>query len=231
MNEFDLENGMEIDGLDSYSGKNVSVDDIEEENVTLMMIGIDCSGSMWLYEGTMRQCLSDFRDALVDSKEASEILISRANFSDKCDPATDISGYKHIEELDTSFSVCRSTAMYDCIVNGSSEMMAYRDYLRKEGVRVKAVFAIFSDGYDNVSRNSKANARQCIERLNKEEITTAFISFGGDAQREAKECGFKNILTTQNSASELRKAFDCLSKSVIESSKSVVADDDDFFVS
>ena len=63
MNEFDLENGMEIDGLDSYSGKNVSVDDIEEENVTLMMIGIDCSGSMWSYEGTMRQCLSDFRDA------------------------------------------------------------------------------------------------------------------------------------------------------------------------
>lgn len=47
----------------------------------------------------------------------------------------------------------------------------------------------------------------------------------------AKECGFKNILTTQNSASELRKAFDCLSKSVIESSKSVVADDNDFFVS
>lgn len=45
-----------------------------------------------------------------------------------------------------------------------------------------------------------------------------------------KECGFKNILTTKNTVSEMRKAFDCLSKSVIESSKSVVADDDDFFV-
>lgn len=230
MSEIDFEIGLEIDGLDDYSGKNTSIDDIENENVTLMMIGIDCSGSMYTHESTMRKCLSDFRDALADSKDANEILISRANFSHNCDPARDISGYKHIEELDTSFSALGQTAMYDCIVNGTKEMMAYREYLRKEGVRVKAVFAIFSDGYDNSSRHSKSDARRCIEDLNREEITTAFISFGGDAQREAQDCGFKNILTTQNTASELRKAFDCLSKSVIASSQSVLNDVDDFFV-
>ena len=38
-----------------------------------------------------------------------------------------------------------------------------------------------------------------------------------------------NVLTVGSSTTELRKAFNCLSKSVIESSKSVVADGDDFF--
>ena len=48
-------------------------------------------------------------------------------------------------------------------------------------------------------------------------------------ENEAKNLGFRNILDVTSSASELRKAFNCLSKSVIESSKSVVADGDDFF--
>ena len=73
-------------------------------------------------------------------------------------------------------------------------------------------------------------AKSCIESLNKKEITTAFISFGGGATQTAKDLGFRNILDVASSASELRKAFNCLSKSVIESSKSVLADDgDDFF--
>ena len=41
--------------------------------------------------------------------------------------------------------------------------------------------------------------------------------------------GFKNILDVSSSASELRRAFNCLSKSVIENSKSAVSKQDDFF--
>ena len=98
------------------------------------------------------------------------------------------------------------------------------------GVRVKCVFAIFSDGCENGSKADVADARQAIANLNKEEITTAFISFGSDAKVEAQKLGFMNLLEVGSSASELRKAFNCLSKSVIESSKSVVADGDAFFV-
>ena len=79
------------------------------------------------------------------------------------------------------------------------------------------------------SKSSFAQAKDCIAYLNQEEITTAFISFGGAASTVAKDLGFCNILDVTSSASELRRAFDCLSKSVIESSKSVVADGDDFF--
>lgn len=122
------------------------------------------------------------------------------------------------------------TAMYDTIIDGTEKLKEYRDFLKNEGMRVKAVFAIFGDGMDNSSQpGGFAKAKKAVEYLNVEEIVTAFISFGGQATQEAKDLGFKNILDVSSSASELRRAFNCLSKSVIENSKSAVSKQDDFF--
>lgn len=219
--------GLDIDGLGAdIEAQNTAIDDLESENVNLMLIGIDGSGSMSSYRNDMMQCLTDFKDALENSKEVNEILVARADFASDID----IGGYKAIDEFDTSFSAGGCTAMYDAVVEGSAKMLEYRKYLRDQGVRVKCVFAIFSDGYENGSKADVAAARQAIANLNREEITTAFISFGSDAKVEAQKLGFVNMLEVGSSASELRKAFNCLSKSVIESSKSVVADGDAFFV-
>lgn len=221
------ENGIEIDGLDDIEVENTAVDDLGSECVNLIFLGIDESGSMSSYICEMQNCLSEFKTALTDSKEADEILVARADFSDD----TKIGGYKKISEFDTSFATYGCTAMYDTIVDGAGKLKDYRKFLKDQGMtRVKAVFAIFSDGLDNVSQNGFSSAKREVESLNSEEITTAFISFGGQATQVAKDLGFRNILDVASSASELREAFNCLSKSVIESSKSVLADDgDDFF--
>ena len=223
MNEF--ENGIEIDGLDDIEIENTSVEEIDSENINLIFLGIDQSGSMSSFSNDMKHSLNEFKDALTNSKEADEILVARANFED----SIDIGGYKKIEEFDTAFRAGGCTAMYDAITEGTEKLKEYRQYLKDQGVRVKAVLAIFSDGLDNSSHSSFSDAKRSIKFLNNEEITTAFISFGGEATNEAKSLGFRNILDVTSSASELRKAFNCLSKSVIESSKSVVADGDDFF--
>lgn len=220
------ENGIEIDGLDEIEVENTAVDDLESENINLIFLGIDESGSMTDYINDMKNCLSEFKTALTDSKEADEILVARADFAD----TVQIGGYKKISEFDTTYATYGCTAMYDTIVDGANKLKEYRKFLKNQGMtRVKAVFAIFSDGLDNSSHNAFSNAKQEIEALNSEEITTAFISFGGHATQEAKDLGFRNILDVASSASELRKAFNCLSKSVIESSKSVLDDGDDFF--
>jgi len=221
------ENGIEIDGLGEIEAENTAIDDLDTENINLIFLGIDESGSMSSYISEMRNCLSEFKAALIDSKEADEILVARADFYD----TTEIGGYKKISEFDTGFATYGSTAMYDTIVEGANKLKEYRKFLKDQGMtRVKAVFAIFSDGLDNASRNGFSSAKREVEGLNSEEITTAFISFGGQATQVAKDLGFRNILDVASSASELRKAFNCLSKSVIESSKSVLADDgNDFF--
>ena len=221
----EYENGIVIDGLDDIEVEYTSVDELESENINLIFLGIDKSGSMFQWLSEMRNCLSEFKDALTDSKEADEILVARADFSDD----VQIGGYKKISEFDTNFDAYGATAMLDTIVKGSEKLKDYRKFLREQGVRVKAVFAIFSDGMDNVSNNNFSTAKNSVDYLNNEEITTAFISFGGQATQTAKDLGFRNILDVASSASELRKAFNCLSKSVIESSKSVLADEDDFF--
>lgn len=221
------ENGIEIDGLDEIEVENTAVDDLGSENINLIFLGIDESGSMTQYIGDMQNCLQEFKTALQDSKEADEILVARADFSD----TINIGGYKKISEFDTGFATYGMTAMYDTIVDGSQKLREYRKFLKEQGMsRVKAVFAIFSDGEDNLTKYGFSGAKQAISELNSEEITTAFISFGGAATQTAKDLGFRNILDVASSASELRKAFNCLSKSVIESSKSVMSDDaDDFF--
>lgn len=223
MSEF--KNEIEIDGLDEIEIENTSVEDIDSENINLIFIGIDQSGSMNTYNNDMKHSLNEFKNALVNSKESDEILVARANFDDYIN----IGGYKKINEFDTKFNAGGCTAMYDAIVEGTKKLAEYRKYLKDQGVRVKAVFAIFSDGLDNVSNHPYNEAKRSIDFLNNEEITTAFISFGNTALSEAQNLGFKNILNVASSASELRKAFNCLSKSVIESSKSIISDGDDFF--
>lgn len=124
--------------------------------------------------------------------------------------------------------------MYDTIVEGVEKLEEYRKFLKEQGMRVKAVFAMFSDGKDEGSRSDFRKAKKSIDFLNDEEITTAFVAFGNKALEEAQNLGFRNILDVYNVKGEdleskLREAFGCLSKSVVESSKSVLADGDDFF--
>lgn len=218
-------NTVEIDGLEEIEMENTSVEDIDSENINLMFLGIDKSGSMSVFQEDMKHCLNEFKNALGSAKEADEILVARADFED----SITIGGYKKISEFDTAFQAGGCTAMYDAVTGGTEKLRKYRKFLKDQGVRVKAVFAVFSDGQDNSSKSNFAQAKDCIAYLNQEEITTAFISFGGAASSVAKDLGFCNILDVTSSASELRRAFDCLSKSVIESSKSVLADGEDFF--
>lgn len=220
------ENEQVIDGLEEVEVANTSIDEIDSENINLIFVGIDKSGSMGQYQHDMVKALGDFKDALTASKECDEILVARADFAD----AATVGGYKRITEFDTSYDTGGCTAMYDTIIDGTDKLKEYRDFLKNEGMRVKAVFAIFGDGLDNQSQpGGFAKAKQAIAYLNNEEIVTAFISFGGQATQEAKDLGFRNILDVSSSASELRRAFNCLSKSVIENSKSAVSKQDDFF--
>ena len=92
MNEFE-------NGIDDIEIENTSVEEIDSENINLIFLGIDQSGSMSSFSNDMKHSLNEFKDALTNSKEADEILVARANFED----SIDIGGYKKIDEFDTAF--------------------------------------------------------------------------------------------------------------------------------
>lgn len=216
----------DVFGLEEIEIDNTAIDALDTEVVNLIFVGIDQSGSMDRYEQDMKQALDDFKEAIANSKEADEILVARANFyNDK----TDVGGYKKIEDLSCDYQARGMTPLYDVVVDGTEKLTQYMTFLKEEGMRVKAVFALFSDGEDTSSKHHLSDAKRAIEKLNNMEVTTAFISFGADAVAEANRLNVKNVLTVGSSASELRRAFNVLSKSVIEASKSVVSKTDDFF--
>ena len=104
-----MENGWIIDGLDELEMENTAVEDLDSENINLIFLGIDQSGSMETYRREMKTALAGFKDALADSREADEILVARANF----DSGIEVGGYKRIDEFDTGFCASGCTAMYD----------------------------------------------------------------------------------------------------------------------
>jgi uncharacterized protein YegL len=212
-------------GLDQIETENTAIDNMETENINLIFVGVDCSSSMSTFVHEMKGELKNFKEALTKSKEADEILVARADFSHNIK----IGGYKKITEFDATYKSDGSTRLYDVIVEAGDKLMAYLLYLKQQGMRCKAVFSIFSDGEDTYSTNDFATARRKVEELNKNEIVSAFISFGSDTEKIAKDLQFKNVLVVGRSSTELRKAFSCLSQSVIANSKSVVNKTDDFF--
>ena len=213
-------NNVAVVGLgDAVAQMNTPIDQIAGEVVNLIFVGIDQSGSMTSYITDMEKCLKEFKTAITATKEVDDILLARADFeSSIC-----VGGYKKVQDFDINYQANGGTSLYDVVVEGKKKLIDYIEYLKNQGVRTKAVFAIFSDGEDTSSRMGINEAKNATGEMNSKEIVTAFISFGGMATGIAKTMDFKNILDVGSSASELRKAFNVLSKSVISSSKSVVA--------
>lgn len=214
----------DILGLDDIT--NVEVEDLVTEDVNLIFLGIDSSGSMQPFERIMPQELEKFKKELGSCKQSDQILVSRANFSD----GLQITGYQKVNDIDTGYSPRNMTILYDTIIAGGNELMKYMDELKSQGVRVRAAFAIFSDGEDTASRLDFHVARTMVDQLNKREIITAYMEFGDAAKGMGKYLGFRNIMTTGGTGDELRAMFALLSTSVVQFSQSIKPKDDFFAV-
>ena len=55
-------NVFEIDGLDEIEIENTSVEEIDSENINLIFLGIDKSGSMSVFQQDMKHSLTEFQD-------------------------------------------------------------------------------------------------------------------------------------------------------------------------
>jgi hypothetical protein len=213
-----------IDGLDDIEAYNTPIDDLASAECFLLFVGIDESGSMDPFVDDMKTALNNFKDSISNSKESDIILIARADFNED----VDISGYKTVNNFETKYSCGGRTKLYDTIVEGKQRLLDYIGHLKTNGMQTRAVFSIFSDGEDNSSSYSLSDAAKAIEELKKQEIATAIIGFGSEAANIGNKLGIKSILNVGTSSSELRKAFNMLSKSAISTSKAAGSAQDAF---
>lgn len=217
MREFDFE-GITIDGLDEAMEANLDVDELESANTTVIDFIIDGSGSMRNVELSMRDCLEHYKNAISNSKQADEMVVSKTIFNSDIDNG----GYIKPEDFDPSYYASGMTKLYDAIIGRCQMLVNYMDQINDGGGTPRGVMVILSDGWDNDSRRfSASDVRQAIAEMKKREITVAFIAFGDDAKGIANDLGIdpKNVLEVSNDESSLRHVIELVSKSAISASK------------
>lgn len=216
MNENYL-NGLTVEGLDETFAANVDVDEVEAATVLLMSFIIDRSGSMRTYETVMQGCLPSYKEAIENSKQASEMLVSKTLFSHEIE----VGGFVKPADFDTSYQTGGGTKLYDTIIDHRKRLLKYMEELRDNGTNVRACTVILSDGIDEHSDNKLSDARQAIEDLASKEVTVAFIAFGQNAFGVAKNLGInpKNTIKVSKNEHELRRVVNLVSKSAISASQ------------
>ena len=210
-------NNVVIDGLDETYAANIDVEDVMSPSVMLIDFAIDGSSSMYSYEKTMQDCLEHYKNAICNSKQADEMLVSKTIFSSTIETG----GYVAPEDFNTDYEAHGCTKLYDTIIDRKQRMLDYMEQLKDNGTNARACLVILTDGEDYGSTYHASDARNAIQQLISKEITVAFIAFGQEAFGVADSIGVRkqNVKEVSNDESELRKVIELVSKSAISASK------------
>lgn len=226
----DLDNII-IDGLDETYAENLDVDEVVSPSIMLIDFIIDRTGSMYTYERIMQECLEHYKSAIINSKQADEMLTSKTLFND----IIETGGYVAPADFNTDYAAYGCTRLYDAIIERRQRLLDYMAQLKNNGTNARACMVIFSDGEDNVSHNPVSEARRAVQDLISREVIVSFIAFGQEAFGVAASLGIKdkNVEKVTNDESKLRQVIDLVSKSAISASKRAESgagnSDDGFF--
>ncbi|MCI0394722.1 MAG: hypothetical protein L0332_07830 [Chloroflexi bacterium] len=216
-----------LNGL-TLASVGVPLDQLASNEVTLAMNIIDMSGSMAPYAADLICAYNDdYLAAMAGSTAADDILVSTILFNDQVEL---FHGYVNLPDapplVRRVYNPDGSTALYDAVATGLTNMVVYTQHLRQRGVMVRCVALVYSDGDDNASRQAATAVRRASQELLKQEIyTLGYVGFasGGIAEaqlrRLADAIGFPEILIAGLSHAELRRIFHMVSLSTVRASQ------------
>jgi len=206
----------------------VGLDDLASNDVTLAMNIIDMSSSMTPYRGDLiRAYNDDYLAAMAGSTAADDILVSTILFNDQLLLAHGYLPLGDTPPLTASrYAPAGTTALYDAVASGLTNMVLYAQQLRQSGVMVRCLVIVYSDGEDNASRQPAAAVRRAAQELLRHEIyTLAYVGFRpGDVGMQevralADTIGFPEALPAGLSQRELRRIFHLASVSTVRTSR------------
>ncbi|MHA2279600.1 MAG: hypothetical protein ACXAC5_01730 [Promethearchaeota archaeon] len=224
----------ELDDIALAGCEGVDVEDIDSEEVTLVIVAIDGSGSMyeWATEVT-KAYREQFLEPLRGAKNANSILVSVLVFSGgRGENIRLLHGYTPVpqcpELTDADYQPDGSTPLYDAVWNGLTGLVTYGQHLRDNGTRTKSIAVVLSDGWENASRISASKLRRLSgDVLKQQEFVLAYVFFGdqADGDKYAKDIGFPphHRLTEDLDGSGIRRVFGQVSASVITTSQALVS--------
>lgn len=186
---------------------------------------LDMTGSMSNFRRDVIEAYNKMLAALKGSKQADAILMSSWTFNVRSYLLHGYTPLEFVPPLDEhTYRPDDQTALYDAVLDAITGVVAYGQALRNQGARTKITLVVFTDGYDNASRNSASRARKVVEDLLALEMYTfALVGFGGSfAHQVAQDIGFPNVLEADADASSIRHTLELVSNSVIRASQTII---------
>lgn len=225
----------ELDDIALAGCEGIDVDDIDSEEVTLVAVVLDCSGSMFENRSAvLKSYREQFLEPLAKAKNADSILVSSWVFSSL--PGQDnvrlVHGYTPVPECkeltNVDYDPNGGTPLYDAVMKSLTGMVTYGQALRDNGTRTKCIVIILSDGFENASTVSASKVRLLSsDVLRAQEYILSYIFFGDETEgdKAAKDIGFPphHRLTEDLDGSGIRRVFGQVSASVITTSQAKVS--------
>jgi len=211
-------------GAQIQAGLGVDVDDVFSSEVVLVSIMPDDSGSIAFYgnEPLVRDGHNLIVDSLKSSKQKDDIFIHTRYLNGTLlypyttlDQATEMDQY--------NFNANKGTPLYDQSITLLGTVIAKSQEFSSNGVPVRTITLIISDGADASSRRANASdVKNLVEDMHRSEkhiVAAMGIDDGKtDFIQVFSEMGIPSewILTPSNSATEIRKAFQVFSQSAMQ---------------
>lgn len=222
-----------LDGQAGLGCVGAQVDDLNTDDVTLLSVILDQSSSMSGLQNDVIDAFNEMTRALADSKAADSILMSVWKFDNDSSLLFSYTPIDQVKDLTSNdYQPNGATALYDATMDGFTGIVAYGQDLRNNGIRTRSIVVVISDGGDNVSSHTAAAVKTISQDLLRQEIyTLAFVGLGDEPyfRQIAGEMGFPEVLTTTNTASEIRRALNMISGSVIRTSQGTIAPNSNSF--
>lgn len=217
-------------GAQIQAGMGVNIDDVEASEVVLVSIMPDDSGSI-RFAGNSKSICDGHNlvlESLKTSKQQDNILVHTRYLNGKV-----LYPYCNIDQSvlmnSTNYDACHGTPLYDETVVLLGTVLAKTKEFADNGIPVRTVTLIMTDGEDMHSFKAKAdNVKNIVDdMLRAENHIIAAMGFDNNKTKFRdifREMGLLDqwILTPGDDQGSIRKAFQMFSQSAVRVSQSAV---------
>lgn len=220
-------------GAQIQAGLGIGAEDVQSSEVVLVTMQPDDSGSIRFAGNaqSIRDGHNEVLKALRATKQKDSILVhNRFLNGDVLYPYVKLDDA--VQMTDKNYDPNKGTPLYDQAIVLLGTVLAKTKEFADNGIPVRTVTLIMTDGHDEHSRGRARDVKAIVEdMLRKETHIIAAMGFqdtiggGTDFRKIFKECGIRDewILTPATTQSEIRKAFQLFSQSAVRASQNAAS--------
>jgi uncharacterized protein YegL len=200
---------------------NFNPDEIQVDETINAVFCVDTSSSVGSYVKELNYAFNEFTEAMKKSHIADKLMVSVIEFNSKVNIQCGFKPISTFQKVDFSKKIGGMTALYDGVLLGIKNALAYRQNLENSGINTKTIIYVITDGADNVSVNSANMIAKEIADQKKDErgaFSFSSILFGvgnqADFQAAQQEMGIEHLAKIGTSGAEMKKMIGFISQSI-----------------